>query len=60
MFIELTDYNVDIKFLLNTHSIQQVLKNGEQGCLIYIQNDNAGPYCVTEPYEYFRNILLSR
>lgn len=58
MFIELTTCD-EITFLFNIHCIEQVCKNGE-GCLIYIQNDDFSPYCVREPYEYLRNVLLNR
>ena len=58
MFIELS--SGDATFLLNIHCIKQVYKNGENGCLVYIQDDERGPYCVKEPYEYLRNILLNR
>jgi hypothetical protein len=59
MFIELTTHD-DIKFLLNINCIEQLTKDGERGSMIYVQNDEFSPYLIKEPYEYLRNILLSR
>ena len=59
MFIELTTRD-DFHFLLNINCIEQITKDGERGCLVYIQNDEFNPYYVKEPYEYLRNVLLNR
>lgn len=60
MFIELTTHD-DIKFLLNTRCIEQVVRNSEKGgSMIYVQNDEFNPYLVKEPYEYIRIILLNK
>ena len=59
MFIEVTTRD-DIRFLLNIRCIEQVIKDGERGSIIYVQNDEFSPYLIKESYEYLRNILLNK